>query len=91
MHLGRNNKQYMYYMGTHESEDVKEENHLGVLFSVDLKPSRQCQQAYSKASKTPGMIGRTITYKNRVVLLQLFKTLVRPHLEYCSSLWSPHY
>ena len=36
MHLGRNNKQYTYYMGTHESEDVKEENDLGVLFSVDL-------------------------------------------------------
>jgi len=61
MHIGRNNKQYTYYMGTHASEDVKEENDLGVLFSVDLKPSRQCQQAYSKASKALGMIGRTIT------------------------------
>ena len=38
-----------------------------------------------------GIIGRTIIYKNQSILLGLYKTLVRPHLEYCSSIWSPHY
>jgi len=37
------------------------------------------------------MIKRTITYKDLKVMLNLYKTLVRPHVEYCVSAWSPHY
>ena len=37
------------------------------------------------------MINRTIVNKTTEVMVQLYKTLVRPHLEYCSSAWSPHY
>jgi len=61
------------------------------LITDNLKPTRQCQQAYSKASKALRLIGRTISFKSKDVLLRLYKTLVRPHLEYCSSAWSPYY
>ena len=36
------------------------------------------------------MISRTIVYKEEI-LVNLHKTPVRPHLEYCMSVWSPHY
>ena len=38
-----------------------------------------------------GLIARTLSYKNQDILLKLYKTLVRPHLEYCVSVWSPYY
>ena len=38
-----------------------------------------------------GMIKRTISYKNERIMLSLYKTLVRPLLEYCTPVWSPHY
>ena len=37
------------------------------------------------------MINRTIVYKNSGNLARLHKSLVRPHLEYCTAAWSPHY
>ena len=76
-----------YFMDGSLLESVNEEKDLGVQLSADLKPSRQCQLAYSAASKVLGMISRTISYKSRDVLL--YKSLVRPNLEYCVSAWSP--
>eukprot|EP00061_Rhincodon_typus_P018742 g48044.t1 len=32
-----------------------------------------------------------IEYKSQDVMLQLYKTLVRPHLEYSIQFWLPHY
>jgi len=37
------------------------------------------------------VIKRTIVYKTTYILLELYNSLVRPHLEYCISACSPHY
>ena len=46
---------------------------------------------HAKASKALGIIARTISCKTPHVLLRLYKSLVRPHLEYCVPAWSSHY
>jgi len=46
---------------------------------------------YSKANKMLGLISRTIKYRHKSILLHLYKSLVRPHLDYCSSVWNPYY
>jgi len=38
-----------------------------------------------------GMIRRTISYKEPKIMLSLYKTLVRPHVEYCSCACNPYY
>jgi len=38
-----------------------------------------------------GVINRSIVYKTAEIMLNLYKSLVRPHLEYCTVAWSPHY
>jgi len=62
-----------------------------VLITNDLKASNQCVQACNKANRVLGMIHRTIIYKTKDVLLKLYKSLVRPHVEYCTPVWSPCY
>jgi hypothetical protein len=47
--------------------------------------------AFENANKIMGMINRTIAYKQSNIMLKLYKSLVPPHIEYCTSVWSPFY
>ena len=78
-------------MNGQKLEEVTSEKDLGVTISSDLKASQQCIQACNKANKMLGLIRRTISSRDPVILTRLYKTLVRPHLEYCSAAWSPYY
>jgi len=62
-------------------EDVDCEKDLGVVVFKDLKVAQQCQVSYAKANRMLGLISRTIKYKNQEVLMNLYKSMVRPHLE----------
>ena len=64
---------------------------LGVMITSDLKASAHCAYVCSRAKRVLSMIARTLVYKNPSVLTRLYKSLVRPHLKYCVSAWSPHY
>jgi len=91
MHIGKKNSCHSYQMNGATLESVSEERDLGVIISKDLKVSNQCAQAYSKANKMLGLINRTIQHKNEEVMINLYKALVRPHLEFCTVAWSPYY
>ena len=51
----------------------------------------QVEKVVKKAYGMLAFIGRGIEFKNWQVMLQLYRTLVRPHLEYSVQFWSPHY
>jgi len=91
MHFGHNNPIMDYTLDGKVLDVVREEKDLGVVLSKDLKASRQCIQAYSKANWMLGVINRSIVYKTAEIMLSLYKSLARPHLEYCTVASSPHY
>ena len=91
MHIGKRSTKQDYKMNGKILEAVEKEKDLGILISHDLKVSLQCRQACNKANRMLGVINRTITYKNKKILLNLYKSLVRPHLEFSVVAWSPHY
>ena len=72
-------------------EEVDQEKDLGIIISSDLKCSQQCLYACNEANKVLGMIRGTTMNKKLRIMISLYKTLVRPHVEYCSSAWSPLY
>jgi hypothetical protein len=89
MHLGRRNPQYTYRMGGVELTKTEEERDLGVTTTCQLKPSAQCAKAARAAQAVLGQITRAFHYRNKKVFLNLYKTYVRPHLEFAVQAWSP--
>ena len=42
-----------------------------------------------KANSVLGQLSRGISYRDSKTFISLYKTYVRPHLDYCSQAWSP--
>lgn len=91
LHVGSNNHQFGYSMMGKPLQSVAYERDLGLIVSSDLKSYRHCVHAYKRASGVLAMIQRTVQTRDCQILTALYKTLVRPLLEYCSPCWSPHY
>ena len=89
MHIGNNNKEFKYKMGDKELSSSEFEKDIGVIIQRNLKPSMQCAKAAKTANAVLGQISRAVSYRDKNTFLRLFRTYVRPHLEYCAPAWSP--
>lgn len=89
MHLGRANPQYEYTMGGVPLTVVVEEKDIGVVVHNSLKPARQCKKAADTAGAVLKTISKNFHYRDKKVFLKLYKTYVRPHLEFSTQAWSP--
>ena len=59
------------------------ENDIGITISADMKVSEQCGFAASNGNQILVLIRRNITYKEKKLIIPLYKTIARPHLEFC--------
>ena len=69
---------------------VDETKDLGVNITSKLSWSLHVNQCVNKANRVLGFLKRTVGPKNHQLFSKLYKTLVRPILEYCSPVWSPY-
>ena len=89
--MGQKNEKYSYELGGGCPAVSEAERDLGVIIDGDLKINKQCVKAASTANCVLGMISRTISNRSEDIMANLYKSLVRPHLEYCVQAWRPHY
>ena len=79
-----------YKIGDAVLDRTTQEKDLGVTFSADMNASEQCGIAASKGNQIIGLIRRTITYKEKQLIVHLYEAIVRPQLEYCIQAWMPY-
>ena len=91
MHFGRNNVERSYVIKGRQIRSIETQRDLGVQVHKSMKVATQVENVVRKAYRMLAFIGRGIEFKSCRLMLQLYRTLVRPHLEYCVQFWSPYY
>ena len=71
-------------------EQIAEEKDLGVQLTADLKSSTQCLRSAAKARSVMGMVKRNFRRLDKDDFLLIYKTYIRPRMEYCIQAWSPY-
>ena len=93
MHIGKNTgaNYTMETLGSTVELTKKDfEKDLGVWVTSSLKPSLHCDKTAAAATRILGMLKRTFTKFSKELFIFLYKTSVRPQLEYCVQLWCPY-
>ena len=90
LHFGFNNIEFEYMLGNDTISSCLEEKDLGITVHHSLQTSSHCANIVKKANQVLGIIRRTYDDKSKENIVQLYKSLVRPHLEYCMQAWRPY-
>ena len=90
IHFGCHNPNNEYQIEGKTLKSVTQQRDLGIIINKDLKWEKQVEKSCKKANRVLGYISRNFRYKSKDIVLQLYKTLARPHLEYGVQFWSPH-
>ena len=91
IHIGKKNINYNYKMNGITLKSTDSYKDLGIIISDNLKVEKQCKEACRKANMVLGFINRNFKYKSKDIILPLYKSIVRPHLEYAVQFWYPYY
>ena len=87
----RSPKLFKYKLKGHVLEDTTLTKYLGVHISSDLKWNEQVSKITNKANSLLGFIKRNLKSANIETKTNAYKAIVRPHLEYCSTVWNPYH
>ncbi len=93
VHLGRKNEGKQYIVSNNGIDtnlsDSNGERDLGVLVDSELSFGKHITNIVNKANRQLGLIKRTFIIRDRHTLTMIYKSMIRPLLEYASPVWSP--
>lgn len=86
-----NNISFDYHLGENILSLVTEHPYLGLTFTSKLSWKSHISNITSKANRMLGLIKRNLRQCHPKLKEQAYISLVRPNLEYCSTVWNPHH
>ncbi|XP_065650817.1 uncharacterized protein LOC136078936 [Hydra vulgaris] len=96
MHMGSNNPRSNYSLQdttnylNYDLEKSDVEKDLGIFVSSNAKYFNQVIHASNKANRMLNMLKKIFISRDLMLWTKLYKTYVRPNLEYAISAWSPY-
>ena len=91
LHLGNHNPGHQYTMNGNPLVKTSAEKDLGVTVDEHLKFHVHTARVVSKAFQILAVVNKSFVNLDEFTLPLLYKTLVRPHLEYGNVIWGPHF
>ena len=79
-----------YNIRGHILECVPSSKYLGLIISNDLSWKKHIQSISTTANRSLSLLQRNIYHCPQPIKTMSYKSLVRPQLEYCSTIWDPH-
>ena len=80
----------IYFLHEKQLEQVSEVKYLGITISHDLKWNAHIDAVCSRAKGVLGFLGRNLKIASNKTKKLAYFSLVRPHVEYCASVWDPY-
>lgn len=92
MHIGKPgpDPDLRYTLKSKQLEHVKEEKDIGVIIDSELNFDRHISEKVNKANSMFALLRRTFQFLDATSFVPLYKSLVRTHLEFASSVWHPY-
>ena len=95
LHIGKHDRGLNYTI-EHQGSDciitkVDSEKDLGVTIDKNLNFREHISHKINIANRNVGIISRAFIYLDPEMFKNLYKSLVRPHLEYVTVIWAPMY
>ena len=81
---------FNYQLKGHTLKTENSVKYLGVELVSNLSWSNHINKIVKKANSTLGFLRRNLRISNANIKSIAYFSLVRPNLEYCSSVWNPH-
>ena len=75
-------------MSSQQLLKTDQQRDLEIIITKDLKWQKQTEKSCKTANRGLGFIARSFSCKNKEIILPLYKSLLRPHLEYAVQFWS---
>ena len=92
MRSGRARQNIIHQYTLHDQPLVETESakYLGITLTPGLKWNKHTNSITNKANSMLGILRRNLIISSHTVKTHAYQALVRPHIEYASSVWDPH-
>ena len=91
LHLGANNPHYTYELKGLELKAVNQHKDLGLIVSSDLKWATHIAQTVKRANSLIYLVQRAFSNTSVDMISKIYKSFIRPKLEYAHSIYCPYY